>query len=117
VAARKRRINIIVACVLLACAVFEVFHDVEGWSWKGMTPFANLTDVVNVPVWMMAGIGLLFKASWGWIAAVLSAALMVAHGVGIDVGGSKQGMPFAIVGLIVLGFILYGKPWSETKKH
>ena len=110
-----RTCNVLASLIFLVAAVSEATHDLSGMVWPGLYRVTNIVGIFYVPFWLAAGIGILFHRRWGWLCGVLSAVLLLSHGVGINMGGSKEGVPYALAALILVPLMGYGKPWNSAR--
>ncbi|MBI3541800.1 MAG: hypothetical protein HY075_00800 [Deltaproteobacteria bacterium] len=86
----KRTLNVVTAATFALLSIFELVRALLGHAWPGYSALGNLVDVVHIPCWTAAAVGLFLRRSWGYAFAALSTILVFTHGVGINAGGSKS---------------------------
>ncbi len=113
---KQRALVLLAALGFLAAAAYEGLRDTRGQYWSGYSPTIIYLGLIYVPLWTAAAVGLLLRFRWGWLTSILAGVLVMVHGFAINLGGSKQGLPFALGGIAIILLLVFGRPWNNARK-
>lgn len=101
---RSKPLAILLTITLLGFGLFELYYDLVGLPWPGMDFGYRMTAAGFGAFWVFSAFMLWRGAATMVTLSVLSATLMVAHGIMVILGGTKWGgiYLFAGIGLLAL---------------